>query len=575
MTLGDLMKGNDYVVPDYQRDFSWGKEELEKLWNDIKRTWSRSFTNGQANSDPDGHFIGAIVTHKSASCAEAEVIDGQQRLTSFSIFISVLIEFCNNVLDANTRDNLKMQLLPLIASIYGSGRDPRLQLAREQDFYDRSVVQILSMDEREAYWSTINIDKEPVKQKIRDAVRFAYGVLSSFLEVGQPDRDRRIANLADVITELIMVLNLQVVNHRMAYVVFETLNFRGLDLSQADLLKNELVRRANQHGTRDAVVAAWSELTKNLDRATNLSLVEFLQLHFASKYAPVRASELFDSVVAHLDDSSLSPIEYTKDLVDESARLVFLVEGDNSSWSEPTNQALDDIREIFNMKFAYPLLMAASARYVNSPDQFGRWAVRARNFCFRYFIIERASLSVFEREITQAARSLRDPNNEDKSVLLALKQASNDVVFSDRFKRAVVSTNKMGFYVVKSIEDHLSGGAGTTLPQGPAQHLEHIMPRKPGPDWDFISNDPNYSSYLMRIGNLLGLEQKINGHIKNKSFSYKNTNFKELDYLHSKMSMPSQLEQYLSQNGLWDFDSIEKRQAEIATELANVVWPLE
>lgn len=573
VTLGDLLDMNTFVIPDYQRDFSWGEEELEKLWDDVIATLERSFINGKVRSKPDGHFLGAIVTHRPAAGGSLEIIDGQQRLTTISMAISVLLEFCDKIADQARRDNLKMQLLPLIANSHGGGRDARLILAREQTFYDESVVQRNTMAARNDYWKSINLDKEPVKRRIKNAISELYKDVVGVVYDGGELNETSIANLADIFTELLLVLSLEVIDHRMAYLVFETLNFRGLELSQADLVKNELVRRAEQQGSREDVVANWTDTAKILDGIPNFSLVEFLQLHFASKYGPVRASELFESVVEHLDQTSLSALNYTKDLLEEGARLSRLVEGDNATWSNDANRALDDIRDSFGLHFAYPLLMAAAARYVNAAPSFDKWAIRVKNFCFRHYLIQRSGLSSFERVVTDAARSLRSQETKEEDVINLLQSASPDAVFADKFKGATVSTNKLGFYVIKSIEDYLSDGSGTTLPQGPAQHLEHIMPKKPGSGWSHIANDPRYSSYLMRIGNLLGLEQKINSHIKNRSFDYKYSNVTDLDYVHSKMAMPSETNAYLT-NGKWDFDSIDKRQAHLAMHLAPLVWPL-
>jgi hypothetical protein len=574
VTLGDLLRASTHEIPDYQRDFSWGADELNKLWDDVVRTWKRAFPRGQQVRDPEGHFLGAVVTHRpTGNRLNPEIIDGQQRLTTISILIGVLYEFAADISDEDVKTNVKAQLLNLIADAHSNGRDPRLKLAREHAFYNQSIVQNLTMEARETYWQTAALEKHPVRQRIRQAIILLHERVSSMLVENPLNRDVIVSQLVDVVTELMMVLQLEVVDHRMAYKVFETLNFRGLDLSQADLIKNELVRRGESQGTRASVVADWEELNKNLDKTKYVSLVEFLQYHFVSKYGPVRASELFESVVQHLTENAIMATQYTEDLVAESARLIQLIEGD-AVWSAETNDALEEIREILGVKFAYPLLMAAFARHLHDVEGLQRWACWTRDFCFRYNTIGRKPLGSFETVVTEAARLLRNSSIGEDAVLGSLQAASPDAVFEEQFAKASVTTNKVGFYVIKCIEDYISRGAGKTFPQGPTQHLEHIMPKKPGNEWGHVSEDPNYDSYLPRIGNLLGLEQAINTHIRNKAFTYKTGNARNLDYGHSVFALPAQAVDYVNSDGDWDFSSIDRRQRQLATEYAAVVWPL-
>ncbi|MEX5297527.1 DUF262 domain-containing HNH endonuclease family protein [Kocuria sp. CPCC 205292] len=574
VTLGQLLKEATYEIPDYQRDFSWGEDELQKLWDDIVHTWHRAFIGGQLATDIVGHFLGAVVTQQPANKKnEPEVIDGQQRLTSISVLLSVLYEFANKIEDENMRTNVVTQLLALIAEPHASGRDPKLRLAREQDFYSNTVVQKLTIADREAYWATVSLDKQPVRQRIRDAVRFFHKKVVATLEKKTADHDAVISQLVEVVTGGMMVLHLEVVDHRMAYKVFETLNFRGLALSQADLIKNELVRRADVSGDRQHVVSDWEEVAKNLDKVKKITLVEFLQYHFVSKYKQIRAGELFEAVTTHLNTSSLTAKEYTQDLVEESSRLVQLVEGD-TGWSTTTNENLEEIRDTLNQRFAYPILMSIAARFMHAPDSLETWTRRIRDFCFRYVVIGRNPLGSFESVITEAARNLRNSSICDSVVLDYLQTASPDAVFVKQFAEATVSTNKMGFYIIRKIEDSISAGSGKTFPQGSAQHLEHIMPKKPQIDWTHVSEDPNYDSYLYRIGNLLGLEQPINSHIKNKAFKYKLSNPLQKDYEHSMFALPKITMQFVNKSEQWDFDSIESRQFDMATKYAVQAWSL-
>src|SRR5689334_11882105 len=84
----DLFDGNWYIVPDYQREFSWTIDEFEQLWNDVIRTYENNIdTSSNIVRNPTPHFIGAIVVQQPAQDGlsyREEVIDGQQRLATLS-----------------------------------------------------------------------------------------------------------------------------------------------------------------------------------------------------------------------------------------------------------------------------------------------------------------------------------------------------------------------------------------------------------------------------------------------------------------------------------------------------------
>lgn len=78
-----------YVVPEYQRDYSWKVEHVEELWDDIWKSWY---------SGKSDYFMGPIVLCKGGVTREYEVVDGQQRLATFAILCSVISGVYNDFL---------------------------------------------------------------------------------------------------------------------------------------------------------------------------------------------------------------------------------------------------------------------------------------------------------------------------------------------------------------------------------------------------------------------------------------------------------------------------------------------
>ena len=85
-TLWDLMSGKFiFSIPDYQRPYSWTENEVSTLWDDLVEFWSEGHVATNKN-----YFLGSVVLVKEIDSPEAEVIDGQQRLTTLSILLSLL-----------------------------------------------------------------------------------------------------------------------------------------------------------------------------------------------------------------------------------------------------------------------------------------------------------------------------------------------------------------------------------------------------------------------------------------------------------------------------------------------------
>lgn len=82
--LGDDVR---FIIPEYQRPYSWEEDQCETLWEDILKT----FDSGEDNDMPE-YFLGSIVTYQEENKKELSVIDGQQRITTFTLIFRALFE---------------------------------------------------------------------------------------------------------------------------------------------------------------------------------------------------------------------------------------------------------------------------------------------------------------------------------------------------------------------------------------------------------------------------------------------------------------------------------------------------
>jgi hypothetical protein len=199
------------------------------------------------------------------------------------------------------------------------------------------------------------------------------------------------------------------------------------------------------------------------------------------------------------------------------------------------------------------------------------------HYVFRRFIIDQLSLAKYAAEISKIARDFSSGAISDvKKLAEQLQLASPKASFEARLMNFDAQTNKLGFYIIEMIENHINKNAGTLVQrQSIAQHLEHIMPKRPTEnDWPKAYNSANHPLYVNRIGNLLVLEADKNQYIRNKSFGIKNKNAENKDYQNSKLTLPATVSAFL-EDGEWTFKSIEDRQRSLVESFADTVWSLE
>lgn len=221
-----------YRVPPYQREYSWYKAQWEDLFEDL--------------IEADGaHFLGTIITldqtTDSLQSNILELVDGQQRLTTLTLLLaavySVLKEHIDELDDDIRTDvtNLGRQL------VRKSDRLPRVTPQRQGHNLDdyRTVLRLAGLPvegERKAYFRSRRI------AKCYDYFRSAIVKLAESKKLTEPEAALRVHEAA---TQAILV-KIEVASHADAFVLFESLNNRGMPLSPVDLIKNHLLAEAEK-----------------------------------------------------------------------------------------------------------------------------------------------------------------------------------------------------------------------------------------------------------------------------------------------------------------------------------------
>ncbi|MFI9409734.1 DUF262 domain-containing protein [Nocardia gamkensis] len=249
-----------YRIPPYQREYSWSKQQWDDLFDDL------------LESDGDqGHFLGTIIcvnqTANSTQEVVLELIDGQQRMTTLSLLLIAIhqcLETRREQLDEDDitdLTNLRRQLVlrkPVRARLR-----PQKQNSNFEDY-----LNVLSR-------AGIEIESPKVKNLGNRRIMKAYNHFVNRILVRAEEPGRDVVGVAlDMLGRVknATLVKLEVVSHSDAYVLFESLNNRGLPLTPIDLIKNNLLASSDKEDglDTDKVFVRWNDLLADLgDDYTN------------------------------------------------------------------------------------------------------------------------------------------------------------------------------------------------------------------------------------------------------------------------------------------------------------------
>ena len=230
-SIGELLrKPLSYRVPPNQRDFSWTSEEIDVLWEDI----TGAILDGRSE-----YFLGAIVLSPGRDEKTREIVDGQQRLAALSMIFAAIERTWRSLKDEKRATGVFRDFLGSEARRTGDVV-PKLSLNEINDPVFQGLV-LRNEDipgNQSNVWPQTNklLDAafSRIRQKLEDWLRRFDAAESALLD------------LEEFLSDKTNVIVIEVGDESDAFVIFETLNDRGLELAVSDLVKNYLFSVADQ-----------------------------------------------------------------------------------------------------------------------------------------------------------------------------------------------------------------------------------------------------------------------------------------------------------------------------------------
>ena len=249
-SVRDLFQDNktDFLIPDYQRPYAWGKEECGTLWEDIFEFAIPDADATKFDDNKEEYFLGPIVTFQNKA-NQLEIIDGQQRLTTLMLLLRAFYDYFANMQDENsikTREAIGKCIWK--TNPFGIPDKQSLKINSE----------VATDNDKDEFLSILRTGTVGDKQKSRYAenFRFFQQKIQEFLFKFPVF----FAYLPIRILNNCILLPIEAESQDTALRIFSTLNDRGLPLSDSDIFKAQFYKFYSGKGQKDTFIDQWKKL---------------------------------------------------------------------------------------------------------------------------------------------------------------------------------------------------------------------------------------------------------------------------------------------------------------------------
>jgi len=569
-----LRKAETLKVPKYQRSFAWEYSYLENLWADTMDAFEH-------NSE---YFLGPIVLTE-----QGDIVDGQQRFTCLSILFSAIAHAFSQLDSEDAKkDALDVQRDYLSRrSMKTKEETPKLQLNRDNNekyrllVINRDITSVEGEKEYRKHKRSAEYRKMTKSNKnLTAAIHYLFARIRNWVDEF-PNDAAKIAKLSELVTYLdkkVKLIVIEVGDEDGAFLAFETLNARGLDLAASDLIKNHVFLKGKHH--IDELEDIWEDITKTLKQdGKDRNLTKFLRYYMLSRVEFVRERRLYKALKDRNKEID-EPIKFLKELLKYSDYYVALEMPDHYMWKDRKPVDLRSIQEnvralsiAMSVNQWKPLAMAALACW-EADREIRALLEYLEAFAFRC-IICRISPNKLEQEYSELAcdihaddkvKSLSDVKNGLYDRMGDDNKLIGDKEFEQQFAGITYDSRKSGFhrYILSKIERKLNPDFSLdSYERGDLITIEHITPRNPKKKVKGKSDQNEEQALVHNIGNLTLLNKGVNSGEGNDPYSAK----WERVYSVSPLKLSSKLPEISE----WGHVEISDRAAELA-KLAVDIW---
>ncbi len=546
-----------FVIPVYQRNYDWTTAQCKQLLEDILEVGN--------NEKKTSHFIGSIVyihdgIYTSARIKELTIIDGQQRITTITLIYLALYQLAKKLEDASL----------------------------ENEIYETYLINKFVSDSEKIKLRPTSNNEEALKYLLRNHQDEEFNGFARFIDNYNYFKKKIIEENFEVVQKGLSKLMFVEVSLERGnddpQRIFESLNSTGLELTQADLIRNYILMDLEPKYQNMIYEDYWKVIEQYAnDDASNKSLVsDFIRDYLTVENNKIpNKSNVYNEFKEKYPKSEVDELKIVLNKIISLARhYKKLINPKNESDSEIRKQ-LEYINRL-EINVAYPFLIRVYEDYINQvidKQVFVKILELIQTYTWRRFIVGLPTNSL--NKIFINLYSKVDKDNYLFSIQKSLLQRigvqrfpRNEELISSLESRDIYNINpKNKHYLLERLENYQNNEV-VKIEGNPTITIEHIFPQNPDPNWELELGTDEFnfikSNYLNTIGNLT--LSGNNGALGNKTFLEKqkmNIDGKEQGYFYSRLWLNRDLKTLQ----LWNKTTIEERTKKIIERFLKI-WEI-
>ncbi len=561
--MSNKIKGNEYTlskifssdfeyhIPGYQRPYAWTDAETEILFDDLYDFFQKESV--------DDYFLGSIVLIKEEDKPYAEVIDGQQRLTTLSILLSAM----GNAFVIEKYKNLCRKYLQEEGNeLEEIPAQPRIFLREwDQEFFHK-FIQNMQLEE------LLSKDPKTLCTESQKHIRINCKVLCNKIADAFSNDDDLLKFCKFLLNRCFLVA-VSTANQESAFRVFSVMNSRGLDLLPTDIIKSKTIGRLTKNKQK-TYTDKWEKMENSIGREGFNEVFTHTRTIFSKERPRANLLKEFEEYVMSatepdiLIDSYLIPYttayeelknctfastQYAEEIND---LLYWLNKTNNYDWMPPAIKFLaDHVNDsAYILWFIRKLERLASYLLVTSQD------VNHRMDRYKWILVEMDSRQ----------HSTLDEPLQNVELTKWEQQRFADALAGEIYTMTPQRRN----YIIQRLDSFVSDGAASY--NSKVFTIEHVLPQHPAKDSEWMKlwpNEQEQKHWLNRIANLVPLTRRHNSEAQNFDFATKKDKYFKSKSGTSSYTLTTQVLGIDS----WTPAVVEERQKEIEKVFADK-WEL-
>jgi uncharacterized protein with ParB-like and HNH nuclease domain len=512
----NLLSSGYYRIPRFQRPYSWTRENIQDFWDDVVK------------DAPDNYFIGSMVTFKDGS-QRYGVVDGQQRLTTITILLAILRNRLNKLGFVDLAQGIQNQI-----ERKNINNKPEFILSTETS-YPFFQDHILKFGEPE-----VEADEMREEASLRSAFDYLNDLVGDVIESVQKDSTVKDEDKADRIKQKLTkirdaVLDLKVILVKLddeddAYIIFETLNTRGKDLSLADLVKNHVAKHLKvKSASVDQPKIKWEKLLEILEGSSaELDVDTFIHHFWLSRYDYLAAKRLFKVLKRRIGKNDAK--EFLDSLLADASLYRAIHEKGFWKWSKQDRRITSALEalQLFRVAQQTPCVLSLMRCFKEKKLKRGHFedavvAIEKFHFLFTAVTSQRSSGGISEMYASLGRRLFEARNthaaviviNELKTKLRGRIPGLDEVkaLFPTiSFTDSQTKQRNLVRYILAGFQT--AAMASVTI-DFDGMTIEHLVPQSQ------IGSGGLTEEIVGQVGNLILVPSKLNEKLANKSFKEK------------------------------------------------------